>query len=61
MTKQMKYIMLLSMNPNGVTQARNVLIPIQIGTQSAAPENRSSQETDETGELIISLPARESP
>ena len=46
---------------NGVTQARNFLIPIQVGVPVTRPRPADSVQVDGSGELIISLPAREIP
>lgn len=49
---------------NGVTQARSILIPIRVGASAARadpPEPDGNLMVDESGELIISLPAQETP
>jgi hypothetical protein len=46
---------------NGRAQARSVLIPIQVGPSISVPEAEGVVELDESGELIISLPAQEFP
>ena len=46
---------------NGRMQARNVLVPLQVGPALAPPASAERPDVDASGEPIISLPVQESP
>jgi len=52
---------LVRANINGVARARNLSIPIPVGPADTRTAPESTALADESGELIISLPAREVP
>jgi hypothetical protein len=52
---------LVQANVNGVTQSRNILIPIRVGTGATRERPENNVQLDASGERIISLPAEESP
>ena len=47
--------------PDCPTTAEPVLIPIRVGPLNSLPEAEGAVQLDESGELIISLPAQEFP
>ncbi|MFL2546351.1 MAG: hypothetical protein ACJ0SL_03195 [Candidatus Rariloculaceae bacterium] len=52
---------LVQADVNGVTQSRNILIPIRIGAGIAPERPENDVQLDTSGERIISLPSEESP